>query len=68
MSNRTESRDAQQNQSDAAVRRNNEGWASANEGHNEAAWFVPPVIIPVTLVLLIVARVIALAYFGAPFS
>jgi hypothetical protein len=68
MSNPTESRDAQQIQSDAVVRWNNEGWAPANEGHNEAAWFVPPVVIPVALVLLIVARVIALAYFGAPLS
>jgi hypothetical protein len=75
MSNRTESGDAQENHpdaiarwDDAIARRDNEGGAPANEKHNGSTWFVPPVAIPVALVTLIVARVIALAYFGAPFS
>jgi len=64
MSNRTESRDAQQGHSDA----NNKGGAPANLEQIGATWFVPPIVIPIALVLLIVARVTALAYFGAPFS
>jgi hypothetical protein len=68
MSNRTESRDAQQHHSDAIARWDNEGGAPANHERIGATWFVPPVVIPVALVLLIVARVTALAYFGAPFS
>jgi hypothetical protein len=68
MSNRTESGDAQQDHSDAIARWNNEGGAPTNHEQDGATWFVPPVVIPAALVLLIVARVIALAYFGAPFS
>jgi hypothetical protein len=68
MSNRTESRDAQQDHSDAIARWNNEGGAPANHTQKGATWFVPPIVIPVALVLLIVARVIALAYFGAQLS
>jgi hypothetical protein len=68
MSNRTEPRDAQQDHSDAIARWNNEGGAPANHEQNSATWFVPPIVIPAALVLLIVARVVALAYFGTPFS
>jgi hypothetical protein len=68
MTNRTEPRDAQQNHSDAIVRWTNESGAPANNEQKRATWFVPPIVIPVALVLLIAARVIALAYFGAPFS
>jgi hypothetical protein len=68
VSHRAELRDAQQDHPDAIARWNNEGGAPAYEEHNVATWFVPPIVIPVARVLSIVARVIALAYFGAPFS
>jgi hypothetical protein len=63
MSNRTEPRDPKQDHSD---RWDNDGRAPANGEHNATTWFVPPVVIPIALVLLIAARVIALAHFGAP--
>jgi hypothetical protein len=68
MSNRTEAHEAQENHSDEIARWTIEDTAPASEEQNGTTWFVPPVVIPVALVLLIVARVIALAYFGAPFS
>jgi hypothetical protein len=68
MSNRTEARDPKQDHSDTVARWDNDGQTPAIGEHNGATWFVPPVVIPIALVLLIAARVIALAHFGAPLS
>jgi hypothetical protein len=68
MSNRTESRDALRDHSDAISRWNNEGGAPASHEQRGAAWFVPPIVIPVAIALLIVVRAIALAYFRASFG